>query len=95
MINYDIDNDDIDEFSSNDSGFITTIESRNIMITHIGNQPFDTDEVDWSQIYGVSTGCASDVDGDGIPNSLDTDSDGDDCYDANEAGFTSPRTSSI
>ena len=51
-------------------------------------RPIDADEVDWSQIYGVSTGCASDVDGDGIPNSLDTDSDGDDCYDANEAGFT-------
>ena len=73
---------------SYDIGFVTTIESRNIMITHTGNEPFDTDEVDWSQIYGVSTSCASDVDGDGIPNSLDTDSDGDDCYDANEAGFT-------
>ena len=29
-----------------------------------------------------------DTDGDGIPDSLDTDSDGDGCSDAKEAGYT-------
>ena len=76
------------KYSSGDAGF--GITSVNMMLSNGGDiiAPIDADEVDWSQIYGVSTGCASDVDGDGIPNSLDTDSDGDDCYDANEAGFT-------
>jgi hypothetical protein len=39
-------------------------------------------------IYGFSTCGALDPDGDGIPNHLDIDSDGDGCTDVLEAGFT-------
>ena len=75
--------------SSGDAGF--GITSANMMISHGGSRPdrpFDIDRIDWSQTYSAPTNCSSDVDEDGIPNSLDTDSDGDGCYDAAEAGFT-------
>ena len=39
-------------------------------------------------IMDVQAQCMSDVDGDGVPNSLDLDSDGDGCPDAKEAGVT-------
>jgi hypothetical protein len=62
-----------------------------MLISHSGmisSAAFDTDEIDWSQIYGAPTNCSNDVDNDGIPNSLDIDSDGDGCYDVVEAGYT-------
>ena len=48
-----------------------------------------------TEIYFKETNCLSDVDGDGIPNKLDTDSDGDGCPDAVEAGTTYISTSGI
>ena len=74
------------KYSSGDAGF--GITSANMMISHSAYQLFDTDQVDWPQIYGAPTSCSNDVDNDGIPNTQDTDSDGDGCYDALEAGFT-------
>ncbi|WP_300978615.1 discoidin domain-containing protein, partial [Flavobacterium sp.] len=48
----------------------------------------------WIQeAYFVEKECVFDVDSDGIPNSLDPDSDGDGCSDAFEAGATSNTTS--
>ena len=48
-----------------------------------------------TEIYFKETNCFTDVDGDGIPNKLDTDSDGDGCPDAVEAGTTYISTSGI
>ena len=79
------------KYSSGDAGF--GITSANIRISHTGHELFDKHQVDWPQIYGASTSCSNDPDNDGIPNSLDTDSDGDGCYDVNEARFTASKDS--
>ena len=39
--------------------------------------------------------CSNDLDGDGVPNHLDTDSDGDGCSDAFESGSTTNRSQSV
>ena len=46
----------------------------------------DTADIDWTKLSRNCIGI--DTDNDGIPNHLDTDSDGDGCYDVLEAGFT-------
>ncbi len=46
-----------------------------------------------TEIYFKEANCISDIDGDGIPNRLDLDSDGDGCSDAIEAGSSTSATS--
>lgn len=70
-------------FYENGGGQVLTVEYESSSITR-QNLPFSILSDD---------GC--DLDGDGIPNHLDADSDGDGCSDAIEAGYTDPDNDGI
>ena len=61
--------------------------SSNEVMGYYGNlNSFETSDINWAGLTVPSV--CPDTDGDGIPDNLDTDADGDGCADAKEAGFT-------